>query len=59
MRDEGRTQRQIADYLNAEGFATISGGKLWRRSAIQRICGYQRPRRAHRPAALPELPRRR
>ena len=52
MRDEGRSQRQIG-----EGFPTVRSGREWRQSAVQRICGYERPKRRHTPAALPELPR--
>lgn len=57
LRDEGATLQGICDTLNAEGVPTLRGGAEWRPSAVQRVLGYQRPRKAHRAADLPEIKR--
>lgn len=59
MRTGGATMQAIADALNAEGMPTLRGGTEWRPSAVQSAIGYQRPRKAHRPANLPTIDRRR
>jgi DNA invertase Pin-like site-specific DNA recombinase len=51
MRAANMTLQAIADQLNAEGVATLRGGKEWRPSSIQAALGYRRPGpRAHLPS---------
>ena len=34
---EGMNRQEIADYLNAEGVATLSGRGRWHRSSVSRL----------------------
>lgn len=57
LRDGGATLQGICNTLNSEGVPTLRGGAEWRPSAVQRVLGYQRPRKPHKPADLPEIKR--
>lgn len=50
---------EIARVLTDERWPTVRGGTTWRASALQSVVGYTRPPRRHRPAELPDIPRRR
>lgn len=55
---QGKTLRQIAEILNAEGVPTLRGAAQWRVSSVQAACGYKRPPRRRKPVDLPEPARR-
>jgi hypothetical protein len=55
--DSGCTLQDIADTLNREAIPTRRGAAQWRVSAVQSALGYQRPRKAHTAADLPEVRR--
>ena len=54
---EGKTLRQIAAILTAEGVPTLRGAAAWRASSVQAACGYQRPRKRRKHVDLPEATR--
>jgi DNA invertase Pin-like site-specific DNA recombinase len=54
----GKTYRQIAEILNAEGVPTMRGAPKWGISSVQTACGYRRPPKRRKPVDLPEPTRR-
>jgi DNA invertase Pin-like site-specific DNA recombinase len=57
MREQGSSLGAIAAKLNQDGTPTMRGGRAWRASSIQRVLGYQRPRKTHKAPDLPKIRR--
>jgi DNA invertase Pin-like site-specific DNA recombinase len=58
LRGRGWSLQRIADQLNADGEPTLRGADRWQKSAVQRICGYERPKPRRKHAELPRAARR-